>query len=387
MKLALLIGNRYNPWHFRGYQRLRGAPAITVFRAESEIQRRFDECNGEPLPFAFEPLRFDTQQGLAFMPSVRALQERYAHRVPRICPFAERLREFDLIQSWELFTDWTAEALVACARFKKPLALMIWDNIPFNMEQTGERRAIKRRAIEEAGCFIVHTERSRRMLLLEGADEARIVYAPPAVDTDTFCPGPSERAAFGLSDTDFVVLFVGWFLPRKGLDFLLMALRELRAREPKSRPVKLLLVGYGPGRERIEKAIARLDIGAYCQFTGALPYRRMPAAFRCADVFVLSSIATPEWQEQFGMSLLEAMACGTPVIGTCSGAIPEITGDAGRLCQPNDFASLSDAIASLVDSPALRRQLAEAGRARVMERYTLGHFANAMAGIYDRMTG
>ncbi len=386
MKLALLIGNRYNPWHFRGYQRMRGAPEITVFRADSEIQRYFDERDGEETPFRFEPIHFDTQQGPTLVQSVRALQERYAGREPRVLPFAERLQGFDAIQSWELFTDWTSEALDAHKRFGTPLALMVWDNIPFNMEQTDERRALKRRALDEADCFIVHTERSRRMLLIEGARDERIVYVPPAVDIESFCPGPSERTAFGLNDDDFVILFVGWFLPRKGLDFLLMALRELLVRAPKGRAIKLLMVGAGPGRERIEALIARLDIAAHCVFAGSLPYRQMPAAFRSADVFVLPSIATPEWQEQFGMSLLEAMACGTPVIGTSSGAIPEIVCDAGLLCQPNDFMSLSDALESLLASETLRNELSIAGYKRVMERFTIEHFADAMSSLYERMT-
>jgi len=384
VKLALLIGNRHTPWHFRGYRRLRGAPEITVFRAESEIQRRFDERDDEESPFHCEPLHFDTQQGPASF--LHALRERYARREPRIRPFAERLQGFDAIQSWELFTDWTAEALEARRRFDIPLAVMVWDNIPFNNEQTEERLAVKRRALRETDRFIVHTERSRRMLLIEGADSSRIVYVPPGVDADLFCPGPSERAAFGLDDGDLVVLFVGWFLPRKGLDFLLMALRELTDRTPGGRPIRLLMVGSGPGRERIEALIARLDLAAHCVFAGSLPYRRMPAAFRSADAFVLPSIATPEWQEQFGMSLIEAMACGTPVIGASSGAIPEIIGDAGLLCQPNDFVSLSDALSRLLESDDLRGELSVAARKRVSDRFTLDHFANALSLLYEEIT-
>jgi len=383
VKLALLIGNRYTPWHFRGYRRLRGAPEITVFRAESEIQRRFDERDDEEAPFHFAPIHFDTQQGPASF--LHALRERYTGREPRIRPFAERLQGFDVIQSWELFTGWTAEAIEARRRFGVPLSLMVWDNIPFNNEQTEERRAIKRRALRETDRFIVHTERSRRMLIIEGAEEGRIVYVPPGVDTDLFSPGPSERAAFGLDDGDFVIFFAGWFLPRKGLDFLLLAMRELITRGSNSRPIKLLMVGSGPGRERIEASIARLGIAAHCVFAGSLPYRRMPAAFRSTDAFVLPSIATPEWQEQFGMSLIEAMACGAPVIGALSGAIPEIVGDAGLLCQPNDFVSLSDALRRLLESDTLRGELSTAGRKRVLDHFTLDRFSNALSLLYEEI--
>ena len=86
------------------------------------------------------------------------------------------------------------------------------------------------------------------------------------------------------------------------------------------------------------------------------------------------------------MSLIEAMACGTPVIGASSGAIPEIIGDAGLLCQPNDFASLSDALSRLLESDDLRGELSVAARKRVSDRFTLDHFANALSLLYEEIT-
>ena len=315
MKLALLPGNRFNPWHFQGYRRLRGDPAITVFRAESEIQERYDRCTDDAFPFAFERIKFDTQAGPFLSRLLNAAGTRWLEREPRILPFHERLRGFDVLQSWELFTDWSAEALRAHERFGVPLAVMVWDNVPFNMERNPERRAMKERVAAGADLFVVHTERSRRMLDVEGVPAGRIALVHPSVDTDVFCPGPSKREDFGLDDEDFVVLFVGWFLPRKGIDFLLLALRELLHDScVECRRLKLMMVGSGPGRDRIERLIDRLDIREACVFAGALPYGRMRDAFRSADCFVLPSIATPTWQEQFGMSLIEAK--GLPGVST-----------------------------------------------------------------------
>lgn len=386
MNLALLIGNRFTPWHFKGYTQLQPQPDITVFRARSEIQDRFDACNDVAFGFRFEDCPFDAQSPNPITRVVNTLRTRYAGREPRLLPFNERLRGFDLIQSWELFTDWSAEAVKARKAYGIPLAVMVWDNIPFNMEQTPERRAIKRSVLDSADLFIVHTERSRRMLCIEGVNPERIAFVPPCVDTDVFSPGPPARAAFGLADDEFVILFVGWFLPRKGIDFLLLALREL-VDDPAlaGRRLRLLMVGSGPGQDRVEALIRRLDLGAACTFAGSVPYGRMPEAFRSADAFVLPSIATPEWQEQFGMALVEAMACGTPAVTTASGAIPEIVGDAAVLCQPNDFASLHDALQGLILEPARRRELAEAGRKRVVERFGLPQFATAISEAYGRV--
>ncbi len=386
MKLALLIGNRFNPWHFQGYSNLDPKPDITVFRAQSEIQEHFDKRNDGQFEFRFESVLFDTQSPNPLTRARSIAASRYAGKEPRLLPFHEQLRGFDAIQSWELFTDWTAEAVVARKKYGVPLAVMVWDNIAFNMEGNARRRKIKKDALSNADVFIVHTERSRRMLRIEGVDESRIATIPPGVDTGAFCPGPANRAAFGLAEDEFVILFVGWFLPRKGIDFLLLALRELldNARLSGKR-IRLLMVGSGPGRDRVESLIRRLRLEAACTFAGSLPYGRMPDAFRASDVFVLPSIASNEWQEQFGMSLIEAMACERPVVTTYSGAIPEIVGDCAALCQRNDFASLHDALAELIANPSGAAGIARAGRARVLERYGLPQFAEALGHAYERM--
>lgn len=386
MRIALLKGNRFNPWHLQVFKRLRGQPAITAFRAESEIQQHFHSCDDGSLPFTFERIFFDTQIGNPFVRLKNTLLYRYRNREPRLVAFHERLRDFDVIHSWELFTDWSAEAVTAREKFGIPLAVMVWDNIPFNMERNPVRRELKRRVAAAADVFLVHTERSRRTLGIEGVDLDRVVQLDVGVDLEVFCPGERNRTALGVSEDEFLILFVGWFLPRKGLDFLILAIRELLS-EPsrKNQKVRLLIVGTGPGRERIEQLIERLGMKAMCTFTGSVPYNRMPEIYRAADVFVLPSIAMPDWQEQFGMSLIEAMACGTPVITTWSGAIPEIVGDAAVLCQPNDFLALYEALKTLIAEPGRRNELGARGRARAQERFDLNRSAAALSDVYDHL--
>lgn len=384
MKLALLIGNRFNPWHFEGYRRLRGAPEITVFRAESEIQDRFDACNDRPFEAAFERIDYDTQAGDISTRWKGIFETRVLGREPRILPFHERLEGFDVVQSWELFTDWSAEAAEARKKYNVPFAAMVWDNIPFNMENTEQRQVVKRNVIEHADRFIVHSQRSRHMLWQEGVPDNRIAFVRPGVDTKVFSPGEGRREAFGIDDEDFVILFVGWLLPRKGIDFLLLAVRELVQRGVAgNRPVRLLMVGSDLGRDRVDPLIDRLGLRDICRFTGPIPYGRMVDAYRSSDCFVLPSIATPEWQEQFGMSLIEAMACGIPVISTYSGAIPEVVEDGGILCPPNDFVSLADALRGLVEDDARRTALAQAGRDRAERLFELDRFAAEMSAVYE----
>lgn len=386
MRLALLKGNRFNPWHLQPFAMLPDTEVV-AFRAESEIQRYFQERGSDALPFPVERIHFDTQTGALPGRLWRGLLTRYRNRTPRIVPFAERLAGFDVIQTWELFTDWTEQALEARKRYGIPVAVMVWDLIPFNLEREPGRRARKQRAAAEADAFIVHTERSRRALLLEGVDPDRVHLVHPGVDTDTFTAGPADRRGFAVEDGEFVILFVGWFLPRKGLDYLVLALRELiNDADLTNVRFRLLMVGSGPGRDRIEALIERVGVREQCTFAGSMPYARMPEAYRAADVFVLPSIATPEWQEQFGMALMEAMACGRPVVTTMSGAIPEIAGLTAVLCQPNDFVALHDALKGLVLQPDACEALGKAARERATNRFTQAAYAHKLAEVYRALT-
>jgi len=386
VKIALLKGNRFNPWHLQAYPLLKDRYSVTAFRAESEIQRYYQEQDdGAPLGMNYESIAYDTEAGGVLNRLRNRVLARHRGRTPRLLPFHERLRDFDLIHTWELFPDWTEEALEAKRKYGVPVAIMVWDNIPFNMEEDPERRARKSRAVAEADLFLVHTERSRRTLLMEGVSDERIVRFAPGVDTDLFSPGPSRRTEPGIAADEFVILFVGFLLPRKGIDFLVMALRELQHdADVRGRKLRLLMVGAAPGRDRVEWLARRLGVTQACTFTGSVPYSKMPNIFRCANVFVLPSIATADWQEQFGMSLIEAMACGTPSVTTYSGAIPEIAGNGAALCQPNDFLALYETLKNLILHPERRDALGRAGRARALEEFPLQRQADALAAIYER---
>ena len=385
-KLALLKGNRFNPWHLQAFGALRGDVTVSAFRADSEIQRRFDARNAGGFKPAIEQLYWDTERGNPLRRLRNLAAERWLSREPRLLPFSNRLREYDVVQSWELFTDWTAEAVTARKQFGTPLSVMVWDNIPFNMERNPFRRALKERAAAAADLFIVHTERSRRTLRIENVAKERVAFVDPGVDEKAFRPGKTNRAQFGLEDDEFVILFVGWLLPRKGIDFLILALRELLQDPALQRyRFRLLAIGDDPGRERVEQLVARVGLQDRVTLAGAVPYELMPAAYCASNLFVLPSIAMPEWQEQFGMALLEAMACGVPVVSTYSGAIPEMVGDAGVLCQPNDFVALYESVKNLVLNAACAQELGAAGRARVLERFTLGQYAATLSDLYENL--
>jgi len=387
MKIALVRGNRFTPWHFEVYRRIPGAPEFTAFRADSEIQRYYHEQGERELDFAIAPIGWDTEEGGLLERWKNRSAQRLLRRPPRVRPFSERLQGFDVIQTWELSDDWSAEAARASRRYNIPLCTMVWDNIPFNHEVNARQVENKRVVLEATRLFVVHTRQSEAMLLLEGVEAERIRRVEVGVDTGVFSPGISARAQWGLDPEAFVVLFVGWFLPRKGLQVLLHALHLVRQQGlAGGRKIQLAVAGTGPGRREIEALARRLGLNEQVQLLGALPYRQMPELYRSADLFVLPSVAMPDWQEQFGMALIEAMACGVPCIASDSGAIPEIAGERGAmLTTPGNAERLAAAIGTLMTSPATAEALATAGRARALEEFGIERFAKRLAGIYDEL--
>jgi glycosyltransferase involved in cell wall biosynthesis len=103
------------------------------------------------------------------------------------------------------------------------------------------------------------------------------------------------------------------------------------------------------------------------------------------DVLALPSRTTASWKEQFGRVLIEANACATPVIGSDSGAIPDVIGQGGLVVPEQNPRALADAIESLAREPERARAMGMAGRAQAEAKYTWGRVAEQMHGIYSRM--
>ena len=120
-------------------------------------------------------------------------------------------------------------------------------------------------------------------------------------------------------------------------------------------------------------------------FAGKIPTAQMPEFYHRLDVLVLPSRTRPNWKEQFGRVLVEAMACGVPVIGSDSGEIPHVAGDAGLIFTEGQVDALRACLAKLVDKPELRANLGRQGRERVLAHYTQAQMADRTYQVYRSM--
>ena len=201
---------------------------------------------------------------------------------------------------------------------------------------------------------------------------------PFGVDLAQFAPRPNMNDA----GRPFTIGFIGRMLPGKGLPLLAAALERVRGENWRA-----LFVGDGPEREPVARQLAAAGLSGRVTMTGAAAYEKMPEYMRQMDVLVVPSQTTKTLREQFGRVIVEALASRVCVIGSCSGAIPEVIGDAGLLFPEGDANALAEALRSVLHSPEQRERLAEAGRERVERHYTWERVAAKTAGFYRRVLG
>lgn len=177
----------------------------------------------------------------------------------------------------------------------------------------------------------------------------------------------------------FQIGYAGGLLEEKGVDLLLRACAELAG------DWQLTLLGSGAEAAALRALAAELGIAQRVDMGRRLAAHEMPSFYRSLDVFVLPSRSRPNWKEQFGRVLIEAMSCGVPVIGSTCGEIPNVVGEAGLLFPEEDVATLRRHLQDLMDDPNLRGHLASAGRRRVEAHYTMRQIAVETVNAYTEV--
>ena len=289
----------------------------------------------------------------------------------------------DIIHVENELTSFVLFQAIAARRLLAPrarLIVFIWANQPSNLPFARLLSVVARMAARGADFLLVGSKASELLLREKGIDARRIAVLP-AVGVDASFHGISTetgrrvtRARLGIAADEIVVGFVGRLVEEKGLTDLAKAFEALRARRPQDK-VRLLLVGNGPMREWLVRQP---------NVTVATPApNEQVAPYYCAmDMMVLPSRTTASWSEQFGRVLVEAMAVGVPLIGSSSGAIPEVIGDAGIVVPEAAPDALAGAIEKLVGAPGLVRTLTERAKVRVAQRFDNAAIAAETARVY-----
>ncbi len=182
-------------------------------------------------------------------------------------------------------------------------------------------------------------------------------------------------------DGTFLILYVGNLIPRKGVRYLIDALHRL----PATIPAKLLILGEGADRAKLEAQVRELGLDGRVTLPGRVPEADLHRAFHQAKVLVLPSIVDQRGDtEGLGVVLLEALSYRIPVIGSAIGGITDIIvdGDTGLLVPPQDPVAIAKALERVATDPAFAARLAETGSRRVRERFGWGAIIAAWQECY-----
>ncbi len=205
---------------------------------------------------------------------------------------------------------------------------------------------------------------------------------PLFVDTDSFRPdreaGASIKQSLGWDERRTpIVGYVGRFVTEKGLNLLMSALDEVEA------PWRALFVGGGPMKSAIDLWAKRY--GDKVRVLTGVSHHQVPAYMNAIDVLCVPSQTTQNWREQFGRVIAEAFSSGVPVIGSDSGEIPYVIGDAGIVVGESDRHAWTDALERLLGDERQRRDLSVAARARAISHYSCPRVARQYIEFFERI--
>ncbi len=229
-----------------------------------------------------------------------------------------------------------------------------------------------------AAASLAYSEEARQILLTKGLKGPSFVV-PYGTNVDQFKPGRETelREQLGLSE-GVVVGYIGRLVEEKGVDLILKAMTTL----PQN--TRLLLVGTGNEEASLRKLAQALGIEQRVIFTGGVAHDQASRYVRCMDILALPSLTRPNWKEQFGRVLIEALACEIPVVGSDSGEIPNVirTTGGGLVCKEGSVESLATCLLELVSSAERRAELGKAGCTVVHQHYTFGAVARQLHEVF-----
>jgi D-inositol-3-phosphate glycosyltransferase len=254
-----------------------------------------------------------------------------------------------------------------------------------------ERFGIEERTIRECDQIVAECPQEEEDLIrFYNADPAKISIIPAGFDPGEFSPMSKElaRAALGLPAADWTVLHVGRMVPRKGVDNAIRGFARMIARAGVDG--RLIIVGgeaNADGREsaelgRLRSIAGEEGVADRVTFAGPVGRDRLKYFYGAADVFV-----TTPWYEPFGITPLEAMACGTPVVGSNVGGIKFTVrdGECGYLVAPNQPDMLAERLAHLYRHPRLVSVFRRQAVNRANDLFAWRIVANEMAALYERL--
>lgn len=373
-KIAIVRGKFLNQYEMQSYEPLTASFDLTAFGSLTAFHTHF----------AFPTVKLFSPLDVPDFPYKTQLLNRLFTDAHYLVGLEGALEGFNIAHSAETYFHFTKQCLDAKQKgYIQKVIVTVWENIPFNNEGIAGRKEMKERVLREADHFIAVSQRAKSALLLEGANEGKITVISPGIDTKVFFPAKE----ISKKNTEVSLLFVGRLVKNKGIYELLYALKMLKLDiSLENIFLSLIIVGSGSEKSDLQELARKLDIQDYINFK-KVSYDDIAEEYRRTDIFVAPSKEDKCWQEQWGMALMEAQACGLSIVTTRSGSIPENVGDAALLVQPGDVVSLKEALKKFILNPKLRLEYAKKARERAVKVHDIKIAVKKIKEVYERVLG
>ncbi len=360
MKISIIRGAFLNPFELQNYYHLKDKYVITCISSKHPISSDIDL----PLVKLWSPT------DLPNFPFKNQILNRLFVDAQKLGNLNHVINGSDIVHVAETYYGYTHQAIMAKRRgLVRHLVSTVWEIIPFNNESIKGRKEYKKLAYENIDRFIAVTEKAKEVLVKEGVNPEKIIVVNMGIDINKFKPNSNIKET-----NDINILCVARLVPEKGVIDLMEAFLEISKKNPK---VKLTFIGSGPLKKEL--------IGYKNIFVKSLPYRNIYKEYQKASIFCLPSRETKTWVEQYGVSILEAMASGLPIVTTNSGAIPEVCGDIALISHHSNPKALKTNLEKLIYNENLRYQMSQASRKRAVEKFDSHKTGKQIEKIYEEI--
>lgn len=290
----------------------------------------------------------------------------------------------DIVQVEEEVFSLCAFELAIWSRFTgKPLAIFGWENIERQLPLL--RRLTCQFVLNTARLMLPGNQDGADILHRWGYTGLLEVMPQMGVDPKLFAPSQQQEISaqvLAAGDRPFQIGFLGRLTKSKGIDLIFAAACQLREQGCN---LRVLICGSGDSAAELQQLAQELGVSDLVIWQGAIRHEQAPEAIAGFDVLVLPSRTTPEWKEQFGHVLIEAMAMGVPVVGSSSGEIPHAIGREDLVFQEEDASGLAAILKRMMQDPVWRQELRNYGLERVNQLYTHQRIAERLIDLWQTL--
>jgi glycosyltransferase involved in cell wall biosynthesis len=333
--------------------------------------------HGDLRPIAIEPIDGELCR-------VEAVPAHFTSRL-HLFVYGYRVREL-LRQSWDLVHCWEEPYIAAGGQVAwwtpRAVPLVYWTAQNISKRYPQPFAAIEKYCVDRCGGWMASGQLVVETMLARGYGIKPHRVMPLGVDVDHFEPNRAAREAVRIrldwsEQNPPVIGYIGRFVEEKGVSLLTRVLDRV------TMPWRALFIGGGPLAPSLRQWAA--CYGDRVRIVDSVPHDQVPAYLNAMDLLCAPSQATPIWREQFGRMVVEAFACGVPVIASDSGELPFVVDSAGVIVDERDEDGWARAIAALLDDPARRSELSMAGVDRARSLYAWPVVARNHLDFFSRL--